>query len=76
MDEKEWTRRFTVEKHRAAEYVEVYEMLGEEVKVESCVPDEKEACQVCFAKECDNYVTIFTRLKHNSNSNSKEENNK
>ncbi|MHA2298396.1 MAG: hypothetical protein ACXAEU_09990 [Candidatus Hodarchaeales archaeon] len=64
MEKEGWIRRFTVEEHRVSEYVEVYKKLGEDVRVESCIPDEKEACQVCFTNgDCNKYQTIYTRSK-------------
>ena len=39
---KDWERGFTVEEHRVSEYVELYESIGYEVRVEAATPDEQE----------------------------------
>lgn len=60
---KGWTRQFTVEVERADEYVELYEEMGNEVRVEPVTPDlqETEECATCFLAACDRYVVIYTR---------------
>ena len=65
LEKEGWTRQFTIEEHRVSEYVEVYESLGHEVRVEPVVPSEleMEKCQACYAAECDKYRTIYTRQK-------------
>jgi len=62
---KDWERGFTVEENRVAEYVELYESIGYEVRVESATPDEMEDCQVCFKDDFDNLRTIY--IKRNKN---------
>ncbi len=34
-----WARRFTIEAERTDEYVELYELMGHEVRVETVTPD-------------------------------------
>ncbi len=65
---KDWERGFTVEENRVAEYVELYESIGYEVRVESATPDEMEDCQVCFKVNFDNLRTIYIkRIKNKDN---------
>jgi len=66
-----WTRQFTIEAGRADEYVELYESLGDEVRVELVTPelmaalrpaqDMAEECTICLLADCDKYVVIYTR---------------
>ena len=58
-----WMQRFTVEAKRAAEYVELYESLGDEVRVEPVTPDlaASEKCRACLLAACDDFVVIYTR---------------
>jgi len=66
-----WTRQFTVEVERADEYVELYESLGNEVRVEPVTPDLRvalrpvqdvaEECATCLLAAGDRYVVIYTR---------------
>ena len=61
----EWKKMFTIEKHRADEYVELYKSLGYEVKVteaKSC--DLKEGCDICYAG--GDYVEIWIKEKNKS----------
>lgn len=60
---KDWERGFTVEENRVAEYVELYESIGYEVRVEPATPDEQEECQVCFKVDFDNLRTIYIKRK-------------
>jgi hypothetical protein len=48
-------RQFTVELARVAEYVELYESLGHEVRVEPVTPDlmVSEECATCLLAACD-----------------------
>ena len=62
---KDWERGFTVEEHRVEEYVELYESIGYEVRVEPATPNEMEDCQVCFKADFDNLRTIY--IKRNKN---------
>lgn len=65
LEKEGWTRQFTIEDHRLGEFVELYESMGHEVRVEPVVPSEMEECQVCFLAECNKYRTIYTRRKLN-----------
>ncbi len=58
-----WVRQFTVEAERADEYVELYEEMGHEVRVEPVTPDlmVDEECATCLLAICDRYVVIYTR---------------
>lgn len=60
-----WVRQFDIEAQRADEYVEVYEAMGYEVRVEPMTPDlmVNEECATCLLAECDKYVIIYTRQK-------------
>ena len=62
---KDWERGFTVEENRVAEYVELYESIGYEVRVEPATPDEQEECQTCFKADFDNLRTIFIKRSKN-----------
>jgi len=64
---KDWERGFTVEENRVAEYVELYESIGYEVRVEPATPDEMEDCQVCFKVDFNNLRTIYIKRKINKN---------
>jgi hypothetical protein len=63
LEKEGWTKKFTVEAHRVEEYVNLYKSLGQEVHVESTIPDDREECQVCFETECDRFKTIFIRME-------------
>ena len=58
-----WTRQFTIEAERADEYVELYEALGNEVRVEPLTPDllVAEECAACILAARDRYKVIYTR---------------
>ena len=60
-----WKRQFTVEHKRVSEYVELYESIGYEVRVEPAIPNEKEECQVCYKIDFSNLSTIYTKRKKN-----------
>jgi hypothetical protein len=62
---KDWERGFTVEEHRVNEYVELYESIGYEVRVEPATPDEQEICQTCFKADFNNLRTIYIKRKEN-----------
>lgn len=64
---KDWERGFTVEENRVAEYVELYESIGYEVRVGPATPDEMEDCQVCFKVDFINLRTIYIKRKINKN---------
>ena len=58
-----WIRQFTIEAGRADEYVELYESLGDEMRVEPVTPDlmPAEECATCLLAACDKYVIIYAR---------------
>ncbi len=60
---KDWERGFTVEESRVKEYVELYESIGYEVRVEPATPNEVEECQVCFKADFNNLRTIYIKRK-------------
>jgi hypothetical protein len=60
---KDWERGFTVEEHRVNEYVELYNSIGYEVRVEPATPSEEEQCQECFKVDFDNLRTLYIRQK-------------
>ena len=62
---KDWEKGFTVEEHRVTEYVELYESIGYEVRVEPATPDEQEECQTCFKADFENLRTIFIKRSKN-----------
>ena len=62
---RKWERGFTVEENRVAEYVELYESIGYEVRVEPATPDEQEECQTCFKADFDNLRTIYIKRTKN-----------
>lgn len=62
---KDWDRGFTVEERRVKEYVELYESIGYEVRVEPATPKEVEECQVCFKADFNNLRTIYIKRKEN-----------
>ena len=61
----DWERGFTVEERRINEYVELYESIGYEVRVELATPNEVEECQVCFKADFNNLRTIYIKRKKN-----------
>lgn len=59
-----WTKKFTCDAARVDEFVEIYESIGLEVRVEPISEDDPDlTCQVCFAGNRDGYKTIYTRPK-------------
>ncbi|MFX1304111.1 MAG: hypothetical protein ACFFC1_07400 [Promethearchaeota archaeon] len=62
---KDWEKGFTVEQDRVNEYVELYQSIGYEVRVEPATPDEQEECQTCFKAEFDNLRTIYIKRTKN-----------
>ncbi len=65
---KDWERGFTIEENRVKEYVELYESIGYEVRVEPATPEEINDCQVCFKADFDNLRTIYIKRSQNKNS--------
>ncbi len=62
---KDWERGFTVEEQRVNEYVELYESIGYEVRVETATPNEQEECPTCFKADFNNLRTIYIKRKEN-----------
>ena len=62
---KDCERGFTIEENRVTEYLELYESIGYEVRVEPATPDEVNDCQVCFRADFNNLRTIY--IKRNQN---------
>jgi hypothetical protein len=62
---KDWERTFTIEERRVSEYVDLYESIGYEVRVEPATPDEIQDCQECFKVDFDNLRTIYIRRNKN-----------
>ena len=62
---KDWERGFTIEENRVSEYVELYESIGYEVRVEPATPNEEEECQNCFKADFNNLRTIYIKRKKN-----------
>ena len=58
-----WTRQFTTEVERADEYVELYESLGNDVRLEPLTPEllAAEDCATCILAARDRYRVIYTR---------------
>ena len=52
-----------MEENRVNEYVELYESIGYEVRVEPAVPDEQEECQTCLKADFNNLRTIYIKRK-------------
>ncbi|MFQ6087545.1 MAG: hypothetical protein ACE5K0_01405 [Candidatus Methanofastidiosia archaeon] len=61
-EKEKWLKMFVIEKDRVEEYLELYESLGFEVRVEDASPEE---CEACFGKMGE-YKTIYTRTKKDS----------
>ena len=61
LEKEGWIKKFTIEEYRVNEYVELYESLDQEVRVEPVIPSEMEGCNECFKVECSNYRVIYTR---------------
>jgi hypothetical protein len=62
LERQGWTRQFTVEAWRVEEYVELYQSLGFETRVEPATPAELgEECAECYLAQCENFRTIYTR---------------
>ncbi len=47
------------------EYIELYESIGYEVRVEPAAPNEADDCQECFKADFDNLRTIYIKRKKN-----------
>ncbi len=59
-----WKKKFTCDADRVDEFVEMYESIGFEVRVEPVSPDDPDlTCQACFGGNREGYKTIYTRPK-------------
>lgn len=59
-----WIRQFDIETERADYFAEVYESIGDEVRIEPMIPElmVREECAVRFiVDDFDKYVVIYTR---------------
>lgn len=67
-----WTRRFTIESERTAEFIEQYREIGfEAVAVAPSVQDLDGLCgQDCFEGAREHYRTIYTKPSETARSNS------
>ncbi len=65
LEKQGWIRQFDMDAGREDEYIELYESLGDEVRVEKMSPDlmEAEKCATCLLADCNKYVIIYTRPK-------------
>ncbi|MFX1317761.1 MAG: hypothetical protein ACFE9D_09230 [Promethearchaeota archaeon] len=64
LEKQGWEKRFSVEKHRAAEYKANYEELGFEVLILPTAEVETDrTCDKCIEADDCTLVTIFTRPK-------------
>lgn len=61
--EQGWIRQFMVDPEDAQEYIEIYEGLGREVRLEQAGPElmMKEECKTCVSFACESYLIIYTR---------------
>ncbi len=59
-----WERRFMADGGRLAEYSELYQSLGYEVRTETVQPEEvSEECTDCRLVICRQFVTLYTRKR-------------
>jgi hypothetical protein len=65
LESQGWVRQFTIDADRADEYIELFEELGEEVRIEPLTPDLMltEECTTCILNECDKYLIIYIRTR-------------
>lgn len=61
LEKEGWEKKFTIEKHRVDEYVELYKSLNQDVRVEPVVPGEMEGCAECYKADCAKFRVIYTR---------------
>ena len=61
-----WRKKFTCDADRVDEFVEMYESIGFEVRVEPVFSDDPDlTCQICFGGNRESYKTIYTRPAEN-----------
>ena len=71
LEKQGWQRQFTTEEPRLSEAVELYESLGNEVRLESaCGELPLPECASCYETFCEKYKTIFIRPKSSPPDNS------
>ena len=63
LEERGWIRQFMIDPDRALEYIDLYEEIGQEVRVEQATPElmMKEEFTTCEVHACEAYVIIYTR---------------
>lgn len=62
LEKEGWTKQFISEEPRLSEFVELYESLGLEVRLEPVQPEDLESkCATCFQGESCPYRVIYTR---------------
>ena len=64
LEKQGWQLQFTTDEPRLSEAVELYEELGNEVRVEpACTELPLPECTTCYERFCDRYKTIFIRRR-------------
>lgn len=65
LEEQGWIRQFMVDPGRAQEYIDLYQEIGREVRLEQASPElmMKEECTTCEVHGCQAYLIIYTRVK-------------
>jgi hypothetical protein len=59
-----WIRQFVTDEPRLSEATELYKSIGYEVRLEQASFEEvNQICKNCFKSDCENYKTIYIRLK-------------
>ena len=67
LEKEGWQMQFTTDEPRLSEAVELYESLGNEVRLEpACSELPLPECSTCYELFCDRYRTIFIRRSSNS----------
>lgn len=60
--ETEWVKRNITDEYRVKEFVEIYKMLGYDVKIENLKPDEfQDECNECMKEAPERFKVIYTR---------------
>jgi hypothetical protein len=60
--ESEWIKRNITDEQRVNEVVEIYKMLGYEVKIENLKPEEfEDECNECMKETPERFKVIYTR---------------
>ncbi len=59
-----WVKKFTCDASRVEEFIEIYDSIGFEVRVEPVSENDPDlTCQACFVGNREDYKTIYTRPK-------------